>query len=290
MARMSGATEVVSSAEDDDAHRAWMRAALATAATEASATVVGEAVFGWRDRSLGARVRAESAEFWLRVVTEQEQWAGGDFWTGNTDANPITGVAKPTVLHVWEWAEGTARMRAELMTLADGQQCSPTPELRIPVELPGTWWRTLRESLRTLAVVPTSRTYLTEHEVARRLRVFFGDRADPTVSEWTAAHTDLHWANLIAPDLVLVDWEGWGIAPAGFDAATLYLHSLLRPAIAKQVRAEFNELLEHRDGLISQLYVTTRMLLRIEYGDYPDLAVPLHRNAERVLQRLSGRR
>ncbi|MGH3865697.1 MAG: hypothetical protein ACRDQ4_06070 [Pseudonocardiaceae bacterium] len=149
---------------------------------------------------------------------------------------------------------------------------------------------TIRADVRTLAVVPTSRRYLTENEIARRLLVFFGDRADPTVSQWSAAHTDLHWANLMEPDLVIVDWEGWGIAPVGFDAATLYVHSLLQPAIAEQVRAEFNELLEHRDGLISQLYVTTRMLLRIEHGDYPDLAVLLHRNAERVLRQLSGRR
>ncbi|MGH3941944.1 MAG: aminoglycoside phosphotransferase [Pseudonocardiaceae bacterium] len=287
---MSGATDVVSSAEDDDVHRAWMRAVFAEAAIEASATVVGGAVFGWRDRSLGARVHAESAELWLRVVTEQEQWAGGEFWTGNTDANAIIGIPKPRVLRDWEWAEGTTRLRAELMTLAEGQQCSPTPELRFPVELPDRWWRMLRESLRALAVVPTSRTYLTENEVARRLRVFFGDRADPTVSEWTAAHADLHWANLIVPDLAIVDWEGWGIAPAGFDAATLYLHSLLQPATAKQMRTEFDELLEHRDGLISQLYVTTRILLRIEHGDYPDLAIPLHHNAERVLERLRGRR
>ncbi|MGH3801199.1 MAG: hypothetical protein ACRDTD_13880 [Pseudonocardiaceae bacterium] len=137
-------------------------------------------------------------------------------------------------------------------------------ELRSPVELPSIWWRTLRESLRILAVVLT-RMYLTENEVARRLRVFFGDRADPAVSEWTAAHADLHWANLIGPGLIILDWEGRGIALVGFDAATLYLHSLLRPAIAKQVRAEFNELLEHRDGLT--------------------LPSALHRNAERVLQR-----
>lgn len=222
-----GWSNSVGSNAEDDAHRDWMQAALAKAAAEASATVVGGMVFGWRGRSLSVRVRAQSAEFWLRVVTEQEQWADGDFWTGNTDANTITGVPKPRVLRSWEWAEGATRLHAELMTLVDGRQCSPTPELRSPIELPSTWWRTLRESLRTLAVVPTSRTYLTEHEVARRLRVFFGDRADPTVSEWAAPHADLHWANLSAPCLVLVDWEGWGVAPAGFDAATLYLHSLI---------------------------------------------------------------
>jgi hypothetical protein len=32
------------------------------------------------------------------------------------------------------------------------------------------------------------------------------------------------------------------------------------------------------------------MSLRIEHGDYSDLAVPLHRNAERVLRQLSGHR
>jgi hypothetical protein len=111
---MSGATDVLSSAGDDDAHRAWLRAALAEAAIEASATVVGEAVFGWRDRSLGARVRTESAELWLRVVTEQEQWVGGEFWTGNTDANTIIGIPKPRVLRNWEWAENTTRGTAVL--------------------------------------------------------------------------------------------------------------------------------------------------------------------------------
>ncbi|MGH3793659.1 MAG: aminoglycoside phosphotransferase [Pseudonocardiaceae bacterium] len=282
---MSDATDAVSSAEDD-AHRAWMRTVLAQAATDANATVVGQEVFGWRDRSLGARVREKSAEFWLRVVTEQEHWAGGDFWTGNSDANNIIGIPKPRVLRDWEWSEGTTRLHAELMTLAEGQRCSPTPELRFQVEPSETWWRALRESLWTLAGVPTIRGYLTENEIARRLTVFFGDRVDPAVEQWTAAHTDLHWANLLAPDLIIVDWEGWGIAPAGFDAATLYLHSLLQPMTAKRVSAQLGELLDHRDGLISQLYVTTRMLLRIEHCDYPDLAIPLHRNAERILERL----
>jgi len=53
--------------------------------------------------------------------------------------------------------------------------------------------------------------------------------APVAASSWTAAHADLHWANVLAPDCALVDWEGWGLAPAGYDAATLYVHSLLAP-------------------------------------------------------------
>ncbi|MGH3888725.1 MAG: hypothetical protein ACRDSZ_19565 [Pseudonocardiaceae bacterium] len=100
-------------------------------------------------------------------------------------------------------------------------------ELRSPVELPSIWWRTLRESLRILAAVLT-RMYLTENEVARRLRVFFGDRADPAVSEWTAAHADLHWANLIGPGLIILDW----VIPAlcdHSDVATYRARRLPRP-------------------------------------------------------------
>lgn len=61
---------------------------------------------------------------------------------------------------------------------------------------------------------------------------------------------------------------------------------LLQPTMAERVRAELVAMLESRDGLISQLYVTAHMLLRINDGDYVDLAIPLHRNADRVIDLL----
>lgn len=271
----------------DDAHRSWLREAFAEAAARASATPTGEPVYGWRERTLSSRVSTPGGEFWLRVVSEQREWAEGDFWTGNVDASAITGVAKPQVLRHWEWDDGASRLRAELMTLASGRRCSATPELRESLPLPDAWWTGLRTSLEALATTHTQRVHLRQADVARRLEVFFGDRvADPTVSRWAPAHTDLHWANLLAPECVLVDWEGWGLAPAGLDAASLYLHSLLQSDMAQRVHTEFATPLTDRDGLLAQLYVTGRMLLRINSGDYPDLAVPLHHNAERVIKAL----
>ncbi|MYT25561.1 hypothetical protein GTW69_35740 [Streptomyces sp. SID7760] len=35
----------------------------------------------------------------------------------------------------------------------------------------------------------------------------------PRIHELTTGHADLHWANLTAPTLIVLDWEGWGRMP-----------------------------------------------------------------------------
>lgn len=275
--------------EPDDGHYAWLSGALSKAAAEAGATSASEPVVGWRQRTIGAVVETLDGPRWLRVVSESHQWVGEEFWTGNAEATSITGVSKPQLLRAWEWDEGGYRLRAELMTLVPGRHCSATPELREPLPLPELWWPQLRISLGALAKAQTQRIHVSQADVAHRIRVFFGDRVtDPTVTSWTTAHTDLHWANLMAPECALVDWEGWGMAPAGFDAATLYLHSLLEPEVSERVHQEFGAQLESRDGLLAQLFVAGRMLLRINTGDYPDLVIPLHHNADRVVEKLQS--
>lgn len=275
----------------DDSHQRWLRRMFDQAAAKLDAEPAGDLVWGWRHRSVGAPVQTATGPRWLRVVSEDKRWAHGDFWTGNVDATVVTGVAKPQVVDHWEWSEDPNLLRAELMTLVPGLPCSATPEIRQTYKLPDGWWRQLRASLTALRQVPdVKRTHLTQDSISRRLRVFFGNRVDSTVTRWAPAHTDLHWANLLAPDCALVDWEGWGIAPAGFDAATLHVYSLLQPEMAAAVRSELADELSTRDGLLSQLYVTGRLLLRIESGDFPDLAIPLHDNAERVIELINPTR
>lgn len=273
----------------DAAHRAWLGEQFASAASAAEATIDESGlVFGWRDRSAGARVTTTAGPRWLRLVIEQHIWVDGAFWTGNADANTITGVAKPRVLKHWDWDDGDWAVRAELMTLLPGIRCSPTPELREPVALAPAWWEQLWSSLAATAATPTGRVVLGQVDLTRRVEMFFGDRAgDTTVTTWTAAHGDLHWANLLHPECALLDWEAWGSAPAGYDAACLYVHTLLAPTPATAVRAALAPLLDTRDGLLAQLYATTRLLMRVDQGDYPGMAIPLHRNAEHVLTGLA---
>ncbi|MFE1927498.1 hypothetical protein ACFW91_33700 [Streptomyces asoensis] len=87
----------------------------------------------------------------------------------------------------------------------------------------------------------------------------------PAVTCWTAAHSDLHWANVTVP-LSILDWEGWGRAPEGFDAATLYAYSLLQPNTAARVRDAF-PVLGSPAGVAAEATVCAQLLQTVSRGD-----------------------
>jgi hypothetical protein len=266
-----------------DAHyAAWMRENLRHAANHFGLTIISDPVYGWRLKSIGARVRTDHGEAWLRVVSQEPQWASGDHWTGALDANAITGIRKPHVLDMHEWSEGR-RQRAEVMTLVPGQPCSPTDALRETPDLPDSWWAELHLTLAVLADVDTTRVHADQQKVTARIHERFGAGIDTTVTAWETAHADLHWNNLRCPEFALLDWEFWGRAPAGVDAATLYLFSLLVPDTAQLVHAAFAAKLETPTGCIAQLYVAARLLRRIDDGDFPELGEPIRTYMESIL-------
>jgi len=45
-------------------------------------------------------------------------------------------------------------------------------------------------------------------------------------------HGDFGWHDLTSPDCVILDWEDWGMAPRGYDAAILWHTSFAIPALA----------------------------------------------------------
>ncbi|MDQ0417813.1 hypothetical protein J2Z48_001997 [Croceifilum oryzae] len=264
----------------------WMREALEKAASIFSLNLIGTPVFGWQDRTIACLSLKDGVKVWLRVVTEQKKWKDGDFWTGNEEANQITGIRKPNFLYSTEWEWGSVCVRAEVLTWMDGKICSPTSECRTYLGLSDSWWQELRDSLHSLSLLETSRVIRTQEEIDLRLSNRFGNECDFTIQKWGAAHGDLHWNNMMIPFAIL-DWEGWGLAPKGYDAATLYVYSLLVPAIARRVYNWFLEDLDTREGVVSQLMVIDRLLHRMKKGDHPDLEEPLHILAVSLLQKMS---
>lgn len=270
----------------DSAHRDRMLAFLDQAAQRLGCRVTGQTSFGWMDRTLGAPgARADGSVCWIRVVSEQVQWVDGTFWTGNAEANVITDVSKPVVLDTVEEHEDDRWFRAEIMSMVDPLPVSSTSELHEIPELKAAWFSDLALSLEALTRTTTERVAYTQDRVTQRLREYFGERIDPVVDRWQTAHADLHWANLTAPDLVILDWEQWGQAPLGYDIATLYCHSLLVPDVADRIHSEHREVLDSPDGRRSTLLAVARMLSRTRQGDYTDLVGPLHRLADQVLGR-----
>ncbi|HVK22015.1 MAG TPA: aminoglycoside phosphotransferase [Actinokineospora sp.] len=270
--------------DPDATFRNFQRYNVGRAADHFGATVTGTPSFGWRLRTIGAPVDCRYGACWLRVASEEPQWAQGHAWTGNLDGNAITAVHKPRVLDVFEWPEGDWRnQRAELMTLMPGEPCSPTDVLRRLPDVSAGWWSALRQSVDIVATIPTERTYADQTRVTDRIHARFGDTVEATVTQWATAHSDLHWSNLMRPRFGILDWELWGIAPAGTDAATLLCYSLLVPSIAEQVHELFSDALDTPTGRIAQLTVVARLLNRIDGGDYPDLAEPLQQHARTLL-------
>jgi hypothetical protein len=89
----------------------------------------------------------------------------------------------------------------------------------------------------------------------------------------------------MGPRLAILDWEYWGRAPAGLDAATLYCHSLIVPSVAERVRATFADILDSPPGRLAQLAVVDHLLTREAQRDGSELVLPLHDLADRILAR-----
>ncbi|MFJ4866674.1 hypothetical protein [Streptomyces sp. NPDC088748] len=93
-------------------------------------------------------------------------------------------------------------------------------------------------ALDTLADVPppADREAVHEEYLRRVIPQFTGHQVGEIIT-WSTAHGDLHYGNVTRAPHIL-DWKGWGRAPYGYDAATLYLYALLVPAAAARIRTE----------------------------------------------------
>ncbi|MFK0045980.1 hypothetical protein ACIQU4_18035 [Streptomyces sp. NPDC090741] len=120
---------------------------------------------------------------------------------------------------------------------------------------------------------PADREAVREEYLRRVIPEFTGHQVDAVT--WTTAHGDLHWAN-ITRDLHILDWEGWGRAPYGYDAATLYVYALLTPEAAARIRTELAPVLDRPEARTGLLTVCTQVLQAQDHVDfYAELAGPI---------------
>jgi len=238
----------------------------------------------------GPVLNARGQRCWLRIGASMADWKehARGFWTGAELADEIKGVAKPALLGVRDWIEkkdnAECVVKATLMTEAPSPVCSEELALLRQVNLGDEWLKTMRSSLDALAAWPTERQSIPPGTIRPAILMVCGTRIDSTVARWTTAHADMHWCNVTAPVCCILDWESWGLAPAGFDAATLYCSSLLVPSVAERIFETFRDVLETHDGVVSQLLAAQHLLSRIEYGEHAELADPLHDLIARLVQ------
>ncbi|MGK4580176.1 hypothetical protein [Kitasatospora sp. HPMI-4] len=149
------------------------------------------------------------------------------------------------------------------------------PVLRAAPDLDDAWWDGLAGALDAIATVPSKRVAVRQEYLDRAMPEYLGVRIDTVVPAWTTAHGDLHWANLTGPTLTVLDWEGRGLAPAGYDAALLHAYSLLVPDTAAEVRQRLGHILDTPSGRFAELVVITELLQTVGRGDNLELEEPL---------------
>jgi hypothetical protein len=214
-------------------------------------------------RTIGARTDRGT---WVRVERRGLERINGQGWNGAEASALLEGVARP------EWYECLVWRDRELpvMWRADETSLLPAPPIGSSVlaeapELPESWRRQLNASLNALAAQSTVRTAtpdtvtITQELVTETIRSVFGGGFDTTVESWVPAHADLNWANMTAPAFCLFDWEDWGNAPRGLDAASLWGNALAVPALAERVLHERSADFESRDGKLMMLFVCAKI-------------------------------
>ncbi|MGW9046816.1 phosphotransferase [Streptomyces lydicus] len=258
-----------------DEHRAL--AAQQEASAALGVTVEGRRRWGYQGRTLGQQAHHPvHGACWLRLISAPAEQATGKLWEGTKDAAvAFPGVRKPALYGIHDGSErdGTA-YRAELTAFIDSPACASDPRLNGELELPETWWKSLHTDLETIAATPTERVAVRRQWIDRALPQYAGVPA-PVEIDWATAHGDCHFANLTTSGPTLLDFEGFGLAPVGYDPALLYAYSLLAPRTAARIRAEF-PILDTPAGQTALLVVAADLLQSASRGDHPELTEPLH--------------
>ncbi|MFF9673596.1 MULTISPECIES: hypothetical protein [Streptomyces] len=257
-----------------------MRHAHAAAARMFKVTPTGPDVWGWQGRTLGRR----AGQWWLRLVCAPEDKLNRRLWEGTTTAHHALppAVPRPRLHDVLEWSAHGHAYRAELSEYVPLPALqSGGPVLTTDPDLPSVWWADLRLALEATSSVLTDRQAVRQQWVDKNLTRFLGIPAFQ-IESWTTGHGDLHWANLTGAPLVILDWEGWGLIPVGFDVGLLHAYSLTRPVTAARVRQEFAHVLDTPAGRAGELVALAQLLQVAARGGHPDLAPHLARHAEHL--------
>ncbi|WP_405398487.1 hypothetical protein [Streptomyces microflavus] len=266
----------------ESADRERMEDAFSRSVNELGVKVDGPEVWGWFGRTLSARVRCQRyGRCWLRIVSAPDDKATGKTWEGNRLAAELfdATVTKPALYESGGDGRNGYSYRAELSQYIPEPVCSPAPVLSPGATVPpGSWWASLRADLNTVAKASTDRVAVRQEWVDRSVPRFL-DMPAPQITEWETAHGDLQPANLTSGTPYLLDWEGFGRAPVGYDPAMLLAYSLLAPGFAERVRETF-PVLGTGPGRVAQIVVITELMQSASRGDHPELVPALRSLAE----------
>ncbi|MFG2483348.1 hypothetical protein ACGFSI_11405 [Streptomyces virginiae] len=232
---------------------------------------------------------------WVRIERRGFDRIGEQGWNGIESAAVLRDVIMPQWYRGFAWREPEQPVmwRADELELITAAPVGKGARVLDDPSLPDSWWAALNASLDALAAHNTPRiatpdtVMITQDVVTSTIRAVFPEVTDTIVSDWVPSHADMTWANVMGPEFCVIDWEDWGMAPRGLDAATLWGNALAVPALSERVGHERRRDLESRDGRLMALFFCAKITGPYSCEDDP-LLNPARREAARLVAELQS--
>lgn len=200
------------------------------------------------------------------------------------EAGTLTGIPKPQIIRHEEWTSNGTRWGVLQMTVAPSPVVEPVQWAQNNAsEVSDEWIGSFAGAIRNLNRVHCDRVYASPDKIRHVIFANFGRDVDLRVEEWRASWVETHWANITGPNLMLLDWERWALAPRGFDAALLLAYSCIYPDLEKRIRAAFSDDLTSPPGIAGQYAAYAHILEAIKSNlVHPALREPILKLAMRL--------
>lgn len=222
---------------------------------------------------------------WVRIECRGLERLDGQGWGLESAAFVL-----PGVIPIPQWYAGISwhDQDRRVMWRADETQLieqSPIGRAASATALPDSWWVKLDAALDKLATTDTTRLAtpdlapISARRVHAAIAKVFPEAPAP-IEQWTTAHADLNWANMTGSQLWILDWEDWGRAPRGLDAANLWFSSLTVPDLAEKVLQHRRADLESPTGRTMRLFKCAELLAWADPSD------PLYSLAKQAAQQV----
>lgn len=243
-----------------------------------------ESCYGWGFKSAGCKVGHERfGSAWLKVRKSLSEKMNRRLWDGELMTIPFENVPKPVIYGHFDWSDQTHLYRAILMEVTN-PAISATPNPTRELHLSNDWWTELRSAVLAIRSQGTERPSIRDDLMMRRLKERYQlDFIGPAPLRETA-HSDLHWANLTADPLRILDWESWGRGPFGLDTAYLHVFSVSQPALLGTLKDVFSDIISRPEYELTFLFCAAEIQRMCElYGVYTEIQTALKTEAAAIL-------
>lgn len=185
---------------------------------------------GWTRRSVGFKTASGS---WCKIAPLGRGEKGKRVAAGPRSVNLLLANVKPRLRREFVLPARDAPLLVQEFDCAIGRVTGSAAHIaRMDPSPQPNFWQSIESTLSELREIKTERQSVRGEYLARRISSISGIAIDHDLNPvWEVGHGDLHWGNVTTAGEIL-DWDTWGRVPEGYDAATLWVHSLNFPRLA----------------------------------------------------------